>query len=140
MRPVQKTVAILLVDVDPDDARLVSRCLASAPQGSFSLQTAHTLAQASQNLAQGGVDVVLLEPSLPDSAGLQSVIRMREHASGVPILVLTPLEDESLALDALRAGAQDFLAKNSLSPEMLPRAIYHAVERKHIEEKLRASE
>ncbi len=140
MRPEAKPVSVFLVEDNPDDALLISERLASAPLGSFILKTAQTLSEAILSLDQGPADVVLVDLGLPDSQGLATFLGLRKQASGVPILVLTGGEDASLALAALRAGAQDVLSKNGLGAETLARAIYYALERQNIEEQLRASE
>ncbi|MEM9771046.1 MAG: EAL domain-containing protein [Cyanobacteria bacterium P01_D01_bin.73] len=82
-------------------------------------------------------DVVLLDLSLPDSQGLATVSRLSEAIPSVPIVVLTNFKDDELALDAIRCGAQDYLVKGKLHPEVLSRAIRYAIERKRTEEELK---
>ncbi|MCB1819901.1 MAG: response regulator, partial [Gammaproteobacteria bacterium] len=85
-------------------------------------------------------DLVLLDLNLPDSRGLSGIQRMRDAAPGVPIIVLTNVEDEATALHALRVGAEDYLHKRQLAPELLVRAMRYAVERARVDEALRESE
>jgi PAS domain S-box-containing protein len=92
------------------------------------------LAEGLDRLSAGGIDLVLLDLSLPDSAGLDTFLNLFNRAPEVPIVVLTALEDETLALTALRDGAQDYLIKNELNARGLVRAIRYAIERKRGEE------
>lgn len=82
-------------------------------------------------------DVVLLDLSLPDSQGLESVARLSEAVPSIPIVVLTNFKNDALALDAIRSGAQDYLVKRQLHPEVLFRAIRYSIERKRTEEELK---
>jgi diguanylate cyclase (GGDEF)-like protein/PAS domain S-box-containing protein len=93
-----------------------------------------------ERLQDGPVDVVLLDFSLPDSSGLASFERTREVAPNVPIVVLTNLDDEEMALRAVRGGAQDYLVKRQVDNELLLRSIRYAVERMHAERALWESE
>jgi diguanylate cyclase (GGDEF)-like protein/PAS domain S-box-containing protein len=86
------------------------------------------------------VDVILLDLYLPDSSGLESFTRINQEAPKVPVILLTNLDDEGVALQAVREGAQDYLMKTELDPNLLSRAIKYAIERKRIEDSLRESE
>jgi signal transduction histidine kinase len=81
--------------------------------------------------------VVLLDLSLPDSRGLQTFKKQQAKAPQVPIIVLTGLNDEALAVEAVREGAQDYLVKGHVDSNLLSRSIYYAIERKQVEETLR---
>ena len=82
-------------------------------------------------------DVILLDLTLPDSQGLDSLVRLAAEAPAIPIVVLTNTKDAGLALEAIRAGAQDYLVKRHLHPEVLTRSIRYAIERKRSEEELK---
>ena len=125
------TIAVLLVEDNPGDARLVPASLAEAHAHRFDVVHAPTLAAGLAALARGAADVVLLDLSLPDAEGLDSIGRVRAAAPHVPILVLTGREDEQLGLEAVRAGAQDYLVKG-LDAGSLARGIAHAVERQRM--------
>jgi signal transduction histidine kinase len=87
------------------------------------------MSEAVIHLAKGGVDIVLLDMGLPDGHGLDTVRRAHAAAPGVPLIVLTGLDDESLAADAMKEGAQDYLIKGQIENRALPRALRHAIER-----------
>jgi PAS domain S-box-containing protein len=86
------------------------------------------------------IDVVLLDLELPDSQGLETFHRLRAHSSNLPVVVLTEAQDEALGLDAVRAGAQDYVLKNEVSGRQLARILGYAVEREHTARALTESE
>jgi two-component system, cell cycle response regulator len=126
----QKT-RVLLVEDNPGDARLVREALNDGAPGEFTVEVAASLQQALESLAPAidAVDVVLLDLSLPDSQGLETFRALHARAPAVPILVLSGLNDDSVALKAVNEGAQDFLRKGRADSELLPRAIHYAIER-----------
>ena len=129
---------VLLVEDNPGDAALIEARLAEAePQ----VRVTHVerLAAAEQLLREHHVDVVLVDLGLPDSQGLQSARRVREAAPDVPVVVLTGLDDEDLAIQAVRAGAQDFLRKGRVNTERLLHALHYAVERQRLLERVDAA-
>lgn len=127
-------IQVLLVEDDASLARMMSEMLAQAPGAAFSVEARRLLGEGLERLSAGGVDLILLDLSLPDSAGLDTFLNLYNRAPEVPIVVLTALEDETLALTALRDGAQDYLIKNELNARGLVRAIRYAIERKRGEE------
>jgi signal transduction histidine kinase/DNA-binding NarL/FixJ family response regulator len=131
---------ILLVEDHPGDARLVREVLADADTLSYQIKHAMRLDDGLAYLAEGGIDVVLLDLGLPDAQGLETVVRMIAAAPALPIVVLTSLEDEELAREALRVGAQDYLPKADLEARLLVRSIRSAVERKRREIEQRRGE
>ena len=135
---VQQT-RVLLVEDNPGDARLVRESLNDGAPGQFMVQVADSLKQALESLrsAVGEVDVVLLDLSLPDSHGLETYRAVHALAPAVPVLVLSGLNDESIALKAVNEGAQDFLRKSRVDSELLPRAIHYATERNRLLEQVR---
>jgi signal transduction histidine kinase len=124
---------ILLVEDSPGDARLIRETLRDADSLDFELQHADRLATALPLLAAHAADVVLLDLSLDDAHGLETVTRALAAAPGVPIVVLTGLDDETAAIQAVQAGAQDYLVKGQVEPGMLVRALRYAIERKRLE-------
>jgi signal transduction histidine kinase len=124
---------ILLVEDNPGDARLIRETLRDADSLDFELQHAERLAAALPLLAAHAADVVLLDLSLDDAHGLETVTRALAAAPGVPIVVLTGLDDETAAIQAVQAGAQDYLVKGQVEPGMLVRALRYAIERKRLE-------
>lgn len=126
-------VRILLVEDNPGDARLLRETLREAEGFPFELKHAVRLADAADAFADCAADVVLLDLSLPDAHGLDTVRRMLEVAPGTPIIVLTGTDDERLALQAVHAGAQDYLAKGRVDGPLLARSIRYAIERSRLE-------
>lgn len=118
---------VLLVEDNPADARFASVLLRSSQ---YTLLSARTIAQALECTKDEKVDAVLLDLSLPDSQGIETITHMTEHRSELPIVVLTGMEDVSCAVDALKAGAHDYIVKNRLDPESLSRSINFAIEAK----------
>ncbi len=134
-------VKILLVEDNPGDVRLIRVILAEEHgDPGFSVTTADRLSTAVERLRQDNPDAVLLDLSLPDSQGLGTVVTIVAKVPGVPIIVLTGMDDEALAVSALKEGAQDYLVKNQLDSNLLSRTIRYAIERKQSEEALRANE
>ena len=140
MSNVPVPIRVLLVEDNPGDARLLREILAEAGAHRFELTHHTTLAEALAELSEGGIDVVLLDLSLPDSNGLDTFVRVHSEAPGIPIVVLTGLADETLAAGALREGAQDYLVKGRVDPDLLVRSMGYAIERMRAEEALRQSE
>jgi signal transduction histidine kinase len=124
---------ILLVEDNPGDARLIRETLRDAGSPRFELRHADRLSAALPILAAREVDVALLDLSLPDAHGLETVTRALAAAPEVPIVVLTGLDDETVAIQAVQAGAQDYLVKGQVEPGMLSRALRYAMERKRLE-------
>jgi DNA-binding response OmpR family regulator len=131
---------ILLVEDNPTDALLVREALAEAISPAFVVAHAEMLQCALDLLAKRPFDLVLLDLGLPDSQGLESLTSLRRLAPEVPVLVLTGLDDEDVGLNAVHAGAQDYLVKGDLSEKSLPRIIRYSVERKRLEDLLRQAQ
>lgn len=122
---------VLVVEDNRADARLLEEIFFEIPGRPFRLTLSATLADAVQ-LAPAH-DVVLLDLSLPDAHGLSTVERMVAAARATPIVVLTGNDDEQFAMDAVKAGAQDYLLKAEITPSLVARSIRYAVERKRVE-------
>jgi len=127
---------LLLVEDDPAYAELVRESLRDE-RAQFETQLADDLAGALQLLAERRFDAVLLDLSLPDSQGLETVSRVVEAYPNVPIVVLTGLHDDAVGLEAVHAGAQDYLVKGDGGGPLILRALRYAMERKHTETALR---
>lgn len=123
------TITILLVEDNPLNARMVEELLRQAPAQSFEIRRADSLVNALNLLVRFPVDAILLDLMLPDSEGLETFLAMQRHAPRVPIVVLSGLDDEALALKAVANGAQDYLSKGNLSTDVLVRAVVYAVAR-----------
>ncbi|MBY0432420.1 MAG: response regulator, partial [Rhodospirillales bacterium] len=135
-------VAVLLVEDNPGDARLVREMLRDW-DGHPKIGAVHavdSLAGALAALAAEAFQVVLLDLSLPDSHGLETVSRLRQAAPTIPVVVLSGTDDEEMALKAVKGGAQDYLVKGRGDGETICRAISYAIERFRAEEALRQNE
>ena len=127
---------ILHIEDDPVISRMMRQILANAEPLKFSLQSAGSLAIGLERLRAGSVDAVLLDLTLPDSRGLETVVRVREQFASVPIVVLSGHDDERMALAVLQLGAQDYLVKGTASAPIIVRSIRYAMERKRAEDEL----
>jgi len=134
------TLNALIVDDNPGDADLVEEHLTAGTGGHCHLLRADTLASGLRLLKDGDIDALLLDLSLPDATGLDAVRAARTVRPEAPIIVLTGLEDEAMALAALREGAQDYLIKGKLDGALLVRSLRYATERKRAELALRRAE
>lgn len=131
-------IVVLLIEDNPGDVRLVREMLAE-PQGiAFSLEWVDSLEAGLQRIAQGGIDLVLLDLGLPDSVGLDTLRRLR---AGIPrsiaVVVMSGLNEEELAVQAVQEGAQDYLVKGRFDSDLLIHSIRYAIERQEAERSLR---
>lgn len=136
----QKQIKILLVEDNPGEAFLLEEKLSHASQNQFDLTHVPRLAKAVNCLQQQIFDIVLLDLSLPDSQGLETFLSLEKIVPNLPIVLLTGSKDESLALEAVRKGAQDYLIKEQTTTDVLIRSINYAIERMHHLEKIYQSE
>jgi class 3 adenylate cyclase/tetratricopeptide (TPR) repeat protein len=127
-------VPILVVEDDEDDALLVREMLGP---NRFEMAHAQRLAEAKSHLANASPGCVLLDLTLPDAHELEGLIELRTHAPDVPIVILSGLADEQLAVRALQEGAQDYLVKGRGDAELVARSINYAIERKRAEHEQR---
>jgi diguanylate cyclase (GGDEF)-like protein len=130
------TFPILLVEDNRGDARLVEELLKEADSGRFEVSHVERLADARQSLMEKRAGCVLLDLSLPDASRLEALMQLRAAAPDVPIVILSGLQDELLAVKAVQEGAQDYLVKGRVDGEAIGRSITYAVERKAAEMEL----
>jgi PAS domain S-box-containing protein len=133
-------ISVLLVEDNSGDARLIELMLHESAATQYKVTVAASLTEGKAVLESDGVDVVLLDLSLPDSHGLQTIDGMLDSGFYGPVIVLTGLADESVGLEAVAKGAQDYLVKGQVDGNLLDRVIRYAIERKHTEQSLRESE
>src|ERR1700681_533524 len=126
---IEKALQVLVVEDNAGDARLLQEMFSKEKPGSFELTYLLRMSEAVTHLAKGGTDIVLLDMGLPDEHGLDTVRRAHEAAPSIPLIVLTGLDDEALAGEAMKEGAQDYLIKGQIENRALPRALRHAIER-----------
>lgn len=134
-------IRVLVVEDNPGDAALIRYSLAEPGQGKFAIAHAPSLKETIEHLTSAVFDVILLDLSLPDSYGLETVKKVLEVAPPkAAVVVLSGLDDEELALEAVKQGAQDYLVKGRSDGDVLRRAIRYAIERQRIEEAMRLAE
>lgn len=136
----KRTLRLLLVEDNPGDARLLQEELREVPSAQFEVLHVDRLSEALRVVGASGVDAVLLDLSLPDGNGLGSISRVLQAAPTVPLVVLTGMDDERLAVQAVHQGAQDYLVKGQVTGPLLVRALRYAIERKRVEEGLKREE
>lgn len=134
-----KPINILAVEDSVTDAHRLRAILGEVPQFNFYLRHVCQLDDALASLSEQQYDVVLLDLLLPDSSGLETVDRVHAAAPDTPIIVLTQIDDEINAIEAVRRGAQDYLFKARLDGPLVSRAIKYAIERKRAERVLNES-
>ncbi len=135
-----ENLQILLLEDNPGDARLIQEFLKESRREQFLLVNAASLGAGLEYLKTHTPDVILLDLGLPDSQGLNTLDTVILDAPHIPVIVLTGLNNADLALQAVHAGAQDYLAKGEFTSDFLIRIIRYAVERKQAENKLRKNE
>jgi response regulator RpfG family c-di-GMP phosphodiesterase len=132
-------IHVLVIEDNPGDARLIELMLSEHPEDGYQAVFAVRLGEGLEAIARQEFDVILLDLSLPDSHGLGTVQSVLEAAPKTPIIVLTGLADESTAIAAMKAGAQDYLAKGQGDGETLKRSIRYSIERMRTDEEKRES-
>jgi CheY-like chemotaxis protein len=125
--------SVLLIEDNPGDARLLLEMLKDEGQRQTELTHVESMSEAEKHLAAHSVDIILLDQGLPDAQGLEAVRRAHAAAPHIPLVVLTGLDDESLAVQALQEGAEDYLVKGEIETRGLLRAMRYAIERNGIE-------
>ena len=125
------THTVLLIEDNAGDARLIREMLAEDPDSRFRLHCADRLSHGLDFLASEQAGLVLLDLSLPDSHGLETFAKVYAHSPQIPIIVLTGNDDQTVALSAVKTGAQDYLVKGKLDRELLMRSMHYSIERKH---------
>ncbi|MBC7862279.1 MAG: response regulator, partial [Bacteroidia bacterium] len=132
---------ILLVEDNPGDALLIKEMVRDSEFKSATLIVVSSLAAAQrENVAGKKIALILLDLSLPDSEGMASIHAMREHFPDSVLIILTGLDDETVAVNALKEGAQHYLVKGEINEKILERSIRYAIERHEIINKLKLSE
>ncbi len=129
----QDLLHILLIEDSPTYRTLVCRWLTEAKGCRFQIETAGRLADGLERLKRDGFDAVLLDLTLPDSKGIDTFRRLHAEVNDVPVVVLTNVDDETVAAATLNLGAADYLVKGEVNANWLVRSIRYAVERRRAE-------
>jgi PAS domain S-box-containing protein len=133
-------IKVLLVEDNPGDVFLLQELLKEVNTTKVDLRPVERLSEALNLLAHDSFDLILLDLSLPDSQGIGTFLNTTRQAKATPIIVLTGLNDETLALRAMQEGAQDYLVKGQVTGDLLVRSMRYAIERQRVEDALRQSE
>ncbi|NDY43197.1 GGDEF domain-containing response regulator [Dissulfurirhabdus thermomarina] len=131
-------VCILLVEDNPTDAALIQEILAAKATHEFDVHHVDTLRKAEGYLDRMGCDIVLLDLNLPDGRGLEVLDRVQARAADTPVVIISAVEDEQLALEAVRRGAEDYLFKGQADPALIVRSLRYARERYRLRMELRS--
>ena len=129
---------VLLIEDDPYDAELTMAALGEIGSFRCLAERAETLSKGLERLSRGGVDLVLLDLGLPDSLGLGTFDLANVQYPDIPIIILSGLADEELAIKTVQEGAQDYLVKGNFDSNLLARAIRYAIERHRIKAELKS--
>nr|MBA3872101.1 response regulator [Anaerolineae bacterium] len=128
----KENLSVLLIEDSPSDADLFQEMLREASVVRFEVVVVERLSDGLKYLSNTQFDLILLDLSLPDSHGLETLNRIQAAAAHTPIIVLTGLDDETLALKAVSLGAQDYLIKGNVASTLLAHAIRYSIERKRL--------
>ncbi len=121
-------VSVLMIEDNPGDARIIQDMLADAENIEFAIDWKQTLRGGLESLSENKYDVVLLDLGLPDSPQSSvSFTRVQAISPGVPIIILTGLDDETFAVTMVKRGAQDYLIKGRIDTDTLVRTIRYAI-------------
>ena len=135
----EKMVRIIMVEDNPGDALIIQEMLKEIYDDNFDLHRFQRVDDGLKHLNEN-FDIMLLDLNLPDSQGIGTFNTMNKHAPELPIIILTGLIDEELAINIVSEGAQDYLVKGQIDKQLLSRSIKYSIERKRIEIDLRNSE
>jgi len=136
----KKPIRVLLIEDNPGDIRLIQEMIKDVGYNKFELIIKENLTDGIQSLSENEFQVILLDLSLPDSFGLDTFTRILDKAPETPIIILTGTDDQELAVEAVKSGAQDYLVKIMVNTTLLERSIYYAIERHRIKDELKNSE
>lgn len=137
---IKSSINLLMIEDNPGDARLIRELLSESRVLDYQVTWADKLKKGLDFISNNKFDIILVDLSLPDSFGLDTLNSVIMNFSKLPVIVLTGLDNEKIGLEAVKLGAQDYLVKGKLNYENLPRAVNYAIERFRIVEELRASE
>lgn len=128
-RESRSPIDVLVVEDSPSQRALLLQMLNGGADTEFRFKCVERIEEGIRNLGERQFDVAMLDLMLPDSQGLESFLRLHARHPGVPIVVLTGIDDKNIAADALRSGAQDYLVKGELTREIIVRSLRYAIER-----------
>ena len=124
-----KTIRVLVIEDEVSVSRIIEEILRQAKGFRFDVEIVKKLETGLERLSQPGIDVILVDLGLPDSSGFETFEKIKKAAPHTPIIIITGLRDDKLALQAVQQGAQDYLVKGELDVMALPRTLAFAIER-----------
>jgi signal transduction histidine kinase/PleD family two-component response regulator len=133
-------IKILVLEDNPGDIRLIREMLKESGSSRYIITEVGRLDQGLKRLGMEVFDIVLLDLNLPDSQGLDTFIQVHAQAPDLPVVVMSGLADEALAIESLQKGAQEYLVKGRVEGNLLTRSVRYAIERKKVEKALQESE
>jgi len=126
----KQNTTVLLIEDNPADAQLITEILREEPGNAINIRHADNMARGLEALERGGIDVVLLDLTLPDSSGHETFAMLAKYVPTMPVIVLTGMDDQAMAIQIVQEGAQDYLVKSLVDYTMLARSIRYSIERK----------
>jgi two-component system, NtrC family, response regulator AtoC len=135
-----KNIQILVVEDNSVDAIRFKKALAEADQINFTIDDVETLSEAKDRLQEEEFDIVVLDLLLPDSKGIETLLQIKNLVQDLPIIIISGMEDEALAIEAVRKGAQDYLLKDRCDANLLSASINYAIERYRIPRELKQAD
>jgi len=136
----KEVIKILLVEDNPGDVVIIKEMLKEIDGIHFHVITANNLEDGLKHLTNEDFDILLLDLKLPDSEAIKTFTTINQNARDLPIIILTGLSDEELAISSVGNGAQDYLVKGQTNTQLLTKSIKYSIERNRIEKELRSSE
>ena len=124
-----RTITILLIEDNPPDVRLIRETLKDVSNFKSNLISVLTLKEGCEQIQKNNFDIILLDLNLPDSTGQQTFQKVIDCNNEIPVVLITGMEDEKLSLKLIMEGAQDYLTKQSLNPDLLGKSILYSIER-----------
>ncbi len=131
-----RTTRVLIIDDDERDVRLVRELLAESESGKYFVESSEQLSEGLLLMVEGEFDVILLDLNLPDSHGEETYNDVIQKGWEIPVIVLTGLDDQEMGINAVQAGAQDYLVKGEFNGKSLARSIDYAFERYQLKKKI----
>jgi len=126
-------IKVLLIEDDPGDVGIVREMLTGDTAEGFQIEHCERLSTGIERLIKGNIDVVLLDLNLPDCQGLETFKKLHIKEPTMPVVVISGLDDDAAALEAVQRGAQDYLIKGQVSSRLISHSIRYAIERRCLE-------
>ena len=136
----KNSTRVLVIEDNAVDAKLIERILRDNRKQSFEVSIQDRLAEGIESLTREHRDAIVLDLNLPDSGGIETLERVLQFGFHIPVIVLTAQDDDHVAMQALRTGADDYMRKADIGTGLLPRIICHAVERRKVQAELRRTQ